>query len=107
MMGVVFGSLAGVCAAGAAFAQGAGASVDWELSKENPAVIFYDAPANFDKHYRICFSQLPASGNLVVVMPDRSVTITNETCVDVLSYKISLMLKDSAETVGGIVYLVE
>ena len=90
-----------------ALAQGAGASVDWSLDTDGATVVVYDAPENFDKHYRICFQEMPRNGKLVVVMADRSLTMTRESCVDVVSNKISLTLQGSNEEVMGIVYLVE
>ena len=90
-----------------ASAQGAGASVDWEIVEGETATVFYDAPINFDKHYRICFQDVPTDGSLTVVLADRELQIMKERCVDVVSHQISVKLLGTDGPVSGIFYLVE
>ena len=110
LKGLKFGALAGamLCAAATNLsAQGAGASVDWEATIGEQPTIFYDAPANFDKHYRICFQDFAATVQVTVALADRELNILRERCVDVVSHKISVKVAGTGAPVSGIFYLVE
>ncbi len=88
-------------------AQGAGASVDWELFPGDGPVTVFDAPNGYDKHYRVCFQDVPEVGKLEVILSDRRVTITREHCIDVVSNRVLLQVTDVEAPQQGIFYLVE
>lgn len=94
--------------AGQAIAQaGPGASVEWQVGPDSTPTVFYDSAVGYDKHYRVCFKKFPEATSVEVVMPDRTIKIVNEDCIDVKSNKISVRMVSGTEAATGIFFLIE
>lgn len=108
---LIFGTLSVTLAcavSGQAFAQaGPGASVEWTVGPDDTPTVFYDAPAGYEKHYRVCFKKMPETNSVELVMSDRVLVIVNEDCVDLISNRIAVKMRSGTAAATGIFFLIE